>query len=70
MQSQNKFELAHRTALYRIQNFYQIAINETTINSQANLIKYIRNNGKLFVNSDYDNVTATVQAALQLVASN
>lgn len=65
-----KFELGHRTALYRIQNFYQIAINETTINSQANLIKYIRNNGKLFVNSDYDNVTATVQAALQLVASN
>lgn len=56
--------------MYRIQTYYNTAINETIHNSQMNLVKYIQRNPDLFVSNSYDNVTQAVQTALNLVASN
>jgi hypothetical protein len=64
------FQLDHRTALFRIQEFYTMAVEETTYNSQVNLVKYIRNNADLFNQRDFDNLTMTVQSVLSAVASN
>jgi ApbE superfamily uncharacterized protein (UPF0280 family) len=58
--SQNKLQLDHRGALYRIQTYYNTAINETIHNSQMNLVKYIQRNPDLFVSNSYDNVTQAV----------
>jgi len=68
--TQYKLQLDHREALYRIQNYYNTAINETIHNSQMNLVKYISRNSDLFISNSYDNVTQAVQTALQLVAHN
>ena len=55
--SQNKMQLDHRSALYRIQDYYNTAVNETIHNSQMNLVKYIQRNPDLFVSNSYENVT-------------
>jgi hypothetical protein len=67
---QTKFQLKHRTALYRIQQFYTIAVNETVHNSQMNFVKFIRLNPEYFVSTNYDNITQGVQYALEQVAPN
>ena len=67
---QTKFQLKHRTALYRIQTFYIIAVNETVHNSQMNFVKFIRLNPEYFVSPNYDNITQGVQYALEQVAPN
>lgn len=48
MKAQSQFQLAHRTALYRIQTYYKAAISETLYNSQNNLVQYINANPDLF----------------------
>ena len=68
--AQSKFQLKHRTALYRMQNYYNIAINETVHNSQMNFVKFIRLNPEYFVSPNYDNITQGVQYALSIVAPN
>lgn len=68
--TQERFQLAHRTALYRIQDFYQIAVNETVHNSQINLITFIKYNPDLFSSNSFENVTQGVQYALETVAPN
>jgi hypothetical protein len=68
--TQEKLQLSHRTALYRIQHFYNIAISETVHNSQINLITFIKYNPDLFRSNSFENVTQGVQYALELVAPN
>lgn len=68
--SQNQFQLSHRTALYRIQEFYKAAVSETLFNSQRNLATYIQNNPDIFSQDDLVNITVAVQSALLIVASN
>lgn len=55
--AQNQFQLSHRTALYRIQEYYKAAVSETLFNSQRNLISYIQQNPALFAQDDYDQIT-------------
>jgi hypothetical protein len=47
-----------------------MAVEETTYNSQINLVKFIRSNPDIFNSDDFDNLTIIVQAALSKVASN
>lgn len=68
--AQNQFQLSHRTALYRIQEYYKAAVSETLYNSQRNLVTYIQQNPALFAQDDFNNITQVVQSALEIVASN
>jgi hypothetical protein len=58
--TQTKYQLKHRTALHRLQAYYNIAVNETIHNSQMNFVKFIRLNPEYFVSPDYDNINQGV----------
>ena len=47
-----------------------MAVSETMHNSQLNLVGFIKNNPDIFAQTNYDNITQSVQQALQTVASN